>query len=244
MDNINEIDQDLLEFYQKYGILLLKFCTYHNYIFLESDEENSFDKKEQNENEDDRINNTNNDIFDDNIKVIFLMDKMSKDNGNEIKRGFHGFTKKEKIQKVLINKRYKSSLGTKQYYELILRAIKHYLNHVVKNIKSHPGIKPLKENLCYFMDSFEIESYFPLYFNHLNKMIINDNFTKSFVTNVFPGEANKLYFDVFFKEDVLIYFEFYLEDKTKDLNFELNIYDHNKNSFKPLWANDFIIYEL
>ena len=238
MDNINEIDQDLLEFYQKYGILLLKFCTYHNYIFLESDEENSFDKKEQNENEEDRINNTNNDVFDDNIKVIFLMDKMSKDNDNEIKRGFHGFTKKEKIQKVLINKRYKSSLGTKQYYELILRTIKHYLNHVVKNIKSHPGIKPLKENLCYFMDSFEIESYFPLYFNHLNKMIINDNFTKSFVTNVFPGEANKLYFDVFFKEDVLIYFEFYLEDKTKDLNFELNIYDHNKNSFKPLFKGE------
>ena len=238
MDNVDNINQDVLEFYEKYGILLLKFCTYHNYIFLQNNEDNSLDKKEQFENEDDKINCINKEVSDDNIKVIFLIDKMNKENNNENLEGFQGITKKEKIQKLLINKRYKSSLGTKQYYELILKAIKHYLNHVVKNIKSHPTIKPLKDNLCYFMDSFEIESYFPLYLNHLNTMIINDNFTKSFVTNVFPGEANTFYFDVFFKENVLIYFEFYLEDKTKDINFDLNIYDHKLNTFKPLFKGE------
>ena len=239
-ENLNDKQKDFLEFCQKYGILLLKFCTYHNYIFLDNEEENSFNIREQYENEDDKINNINPEEKDDKVRVIFLIDKMNKSNNNknEINNSFLGFTRKEKVHKLLINKRYKSSLGTQQYYDLILLAIKHYLTDVVKNIKSHPCIKPIRDNLCYFLDSFEIESYFPLYLNNLNKMIINDNFSKSFVTNVFPGEANKFYFDVFFKDDVLIYFEFYLEDKTKDLNFELNVYDHNLNKFKPIFKGE------
>ena len=239
-ENLNDEQKERLDFCQKYGILLLKFCTYHNYIFLDNEEENSFNIREQYENEDDKINNINPEEKDDKVRVIFLIDKMNKSNNNknEINNSFLGFTRKEKVHKLLINKRYKSSLGTQQYYDLILLAIKHYLTDVVKNIKSHPCIKPIRDNLCYFLDSFEIESYFPLYLNNLNKMIINDNFSKSFVTNVFPGEANKFYFDVFFKDDVLIYFEFYLEDKTKDLNFELNVYDHNLNKFKPIFKGE------
>jgi len=239
-ENLNDEQKERLDFCQKYGILLLKFCTYHNYIFLDNEEENSFNIREQYENEEDKINNINTEEKDDKVRVIFLIDKMNKSNNNknEINNSFLGFTRKEKVHKLLINKRYKSSLGTQQYYDLILLAIKHYLTDVVKNIKSHPCIKPIRDNLCYFLDSFEIESYFPLYLNNLNKMIINDNFSKSFVTNVFPGEANKFYFDVFFKDDVLIYFEFYLEDKTKDLNFELNVYDHNLNKFKPIFKGE------
>jgi len=239
-ENLNDEQKERLDFCQKYGILLLKFCTYHNYIFLDNEEENSFNIREQYENEEDKINNINTEEKDDKVRLIFLIDKMNKSNNNknEINNSFLGFTRKEKVHKLLVNKRYKSSLGTQQYYDLILLAIKHYLTDVVKNIKSHPCIKPIRDNLCYFLDSFEIESYFPLYLNNLNKMIINDNFSKSFVTNVFPGEANKFYFDVFFKDDVLIYFEFYLEDKTKDLNFELNVYDHNLNKFKPIFKGE------
>ena len=236
LENINNTNSELIDFYERFGVLLLKFCTYHNYIFLEKEEENIIinvtdNINNQNDNEKNKINSEE---IEDKAKIIFLIDKI-KNNDN---KDFLNLDKNQKVAKVLMNKRFSSSLATKQYYELIIKAIKFYLNHIIKNIKTHPKLKPIKDNLCYFLDSFEVESYFPLYLNNLNKMIINDGFTKAYVTNVFPGEANKIYFDVNFKDDTLIFLECYLEDRTKDINFELNIYDDNTNKFKPVFRGE------
>lgn len=239
-ENMNDVNNESIDFYEKFGILLLKFCTYHNYIFLEKQDENLIINSDINsinkQTDTETIKIKHEDINEDNIRILFLLDKINKESKNG--KNIFDIKRIDKVSKLLANKRFKSSLGTKQYYELIIKAIKFYLNHIIKNVKTHPKIKPIKDNLDYFLDSFEVESYFPLYLNNLNQMNINDGFTKSYITNVFPGEANKFYFDVNFKDQTLIFFEFYLEDKTKDIDFELNIYDNILNKFKPLFKGE------
>ena len=144
-------------------------------------------------------------------------------------------SKRKKIQELLSNKRFKSFLSTKQYYNLIKKAASIYLKEAIKDIETNPRIKPIKENLTYFLNSFKEESYLPLYLRDATKMIINDNFSQAYISKVFPGEANRIYLDTYFSDDVLIYIELYLQDKSKDINFELNIYDNNSNKFKQIF---------
>jgi hypothetical protein len=52
-----EIDQSKIDFYQQYGLLILKFCKYHQYVFLNKpnkDAENK-EKNEEEENENVRV---------------------------------------------------------------------------------------------------------------------------------------------------------------------------------------------
>ena len=77
-----------------------------------------------------------------------------------------------------------------------------------------------------------------MYLKNLDKIVINDNFTNSFVTNVLPGHINKFYFETNFIEDGLMYIEFFLEDQTKDINFELNQYDNISNSFRHIYKEE------
>ena len=229
----------LIEFYERYGILLLKFCVYHNYIFLDAEEEkyNPNKKQKENENENDLINiiEKDKDENKEKTRVIFLKDKMIKYNNTDKNNKNYYMSKRKKVQKLLSNKRFKSSLSTKQYYNLIQKAVSIYLNEAIKGIETNPKIRPIKENLTYFLNSFKEESYLPLYLKDITKMIINDNFSQAYISNVFPGESNKIYFDTYFSDDVLIYIEFYLQDKSKDINFELNTYDNNSNKFKEIF---------
>ena len=57
-------------FYEQYGTLILKFCKYHNYVFLNKEPE----KNENKENEEDG---------DQNVKVVFLLDKIEHSNGEQ-----------------------------------------------------------------------------------------------------------------------------------------------------------------
>ena len=50
IENFNDLNQ--IEFYQKYGLLLLKFCVFHKYIFSNEEEETKINKeKKRNESE-------------------------------------------------------------------------------------------------------------------------------------------------------------------------------------------------
>ena len=60
-------------FYEQYGTLILKFCKYHNYVFLNKEPE----KNENQENEDDG---------DQNVKVVFLLDKIDHRSGEQEKK--------------------------------------------------------------------------------------------------------------------------------------------------------------
>ena len=60
-------------FYEQYGTLILKFCKYHNYVFLNKEPE----KNENQGNEDDG---------DQNVKVVFLLDKIEHKSGEQEKK--------------------------------------------------------------------------------------------------------------------------------------------------------------
>jgi len=60
-------------FYEQYGTLLLKFCKYHNYVFLNKEPE----KNENPNNEEEE--------GDQNVKVVFLLDKIEH-NGGELEK--------------------------------------------------------------------------------------------------------------------------------------------------------------
>ena len=62
------LDPNKIDFYQQYGMLLLKFCKYHQYIFLNKESKDS-ENKEKKEGDDDN----------DNIRVVFLLDKIKQE---------------------------------------------------------------------------------------------------------------------------------------------------------------------
>jgi len=61
----SEIDQNKIDFYNKYGLLILKFCKYHQYIFLNKENKEA-ENKEKKENEEEQ----------ENVRVVFLLDKI------------------------------------------------------------------------------------------------------------------------------------------------------------------------
>ena len=66
---IKDIDPEKIDFYQQYGMLLLKFCKYHHYIFLNTENKDAQgEKKTEEENEID------------NVRVVFLLDKIKYEN--------------------------------------------------------------------------------------------------------------------------------------------------------------------
>ena len=230
----SEVDKNyLINFYEKYGAVLIKFCVYHNFIFLDSEEEKINPDKDKNK-EINIIDKEN----EEKVNVLFLKD--SDDYYHKINKNtyFHYMSKREKIEDLLANKRFKSSLATKQYYDLIKKVVNFYLDYVIKDFENHPKIKPIKENLIYFLNSFKVESYFPLYLKKLTSIVINDSFIQSYISDVYPGEENRIYFNTNNNEDVLIYIEFYLRDKSKDISFELNMYDSSTNKFQNLYCEE------
>ena len=231
--------QDLIDFYEKFGMLLVKFCTYHNYIFLDKDEKEEEEKEKENNNQkQDKPDESDDDESDndDRTRVIFLIDKMiteKKKKNNNIENS----QKNKRVESLLKNKRFISTLSSEEYKNLITTEISYFFN-AIKDYENEPKIKSVKEHLSYFLEAFEVESYYPLYLKNKTKMIINDNFTESFISNVLPGEKNKFYFETNFKDDIMIFIEFYLDDKTKDINFELNKYDNSTNTFKPIFKEE------
>ena len=70
----SEIDQNKIDFYNKYGLLILKFCKYHQYIFLNKENKEA-ENKEKKENEEEQ----------ENVRVVFLLDKIKQAEDEEKK---------------------------------------------------------------------------------------------------------------------------------------------------------------
>ena len=215
-------DSDKIEFYEQYGSLILKFCKYHNYMFLDKEsEEETKEKEESNDSEEDN----------ENTRVIFLLDKGNKES-NEEEKG-----KSKKIENILRNKQFVSSVDSKEYKELIKKEINNYLK-TTKNLEKEEKIKTVREHLNYYLSTLDVESYYPLYLNDFTKVTISDNFTPSFITNVPAGSKNKLYFETPENQDTLVYIEWSLEDQSKDINFEINKYEIGNNEFMPAFKEE------
>ena len=138
---------------------------------------------------------------------------------------------------MLKNRQFVSSFDSKEYDELIKKEINYYLTST-KNIEKDPKIKSVREHLNYYLSTLDVESYYPLYLKDFTKISVSDNFTPSYSTNVPAGEVNKFYFETEANEDTLAYIEFSLEDKSKDINFELNKYEMNSNKFINIFQEE------
>jgi hypothetical protein len=103
--NINDVNE--IEFYQKYGLLLLKFCIFHKYIFSDEEEDSKINKeKKRNEN------------GKENTKILF-----DKDIEKENKIG-------KNIIDLLKGKLFVTMNQPKEYNELIIKEI-------INNIKDY-----------------------------------------------------------------------------------------------------------
>ena len=214
--NPNQVINEEINFYIQYGTLILKFCKYHNYMFLDKEEDKGKKKEEDD---------------DENIRIIFLFDKLEQNKNNE------NAEKDKIIQEFLKNKQFISILDSNEYKKIIKKEINHYLK-ITQKIQKIQRIKIVREHLTYYLDSLDVESYYPLYLKDFSKITISDTFIPTCFTNIPAGSVYKLYFETPDNEDSLIYIEFYLEDKTKDINFELNKYINDNNKFISLFKEE------
>ena len=234
-NNIDKANMNNIEFYVHYGTLILKFCKYHKYLFLDKEVES--EEKKQKENEQD--NKSEKELTDtenyenkiQNARIVFLLDRINQEKSDKDKE------KDKKIENILTNKQYLSTVDSKEYKYLIKKAIKYYLN-LTKNIEKNKKIKAVREHLIYYLSNLDIDSYYPLYLKDFSKVSISDNFTPSYLTNVPAGKKNNFYFETKSSEETLVYIEFYLEDRTKDINFEINKYDLKSNLFKSIFKEE------
>jgi hypothetical protein len=235
-DNVIDMaNKDNIEFYEHFGTLILKFCKYHKYLFLdkkdESEEKKQKEKDLDNKDEKDLNDTENYENEIQNARIVFLLDRINQDKSDKEKE------KDKKIENILKNKQYLSAVDSKEYKYLIKKAIRYYLN-LTKNIEKEKRIKDVREHLVYYLSNLDIDSYYPLYLKDFSKVSISDNFTPSYLTNVPAGKKNNFYFETKSGEETLVYIEFYLEDRTKDINFEINKYDLKSNLFKSIFKEE------
>ena len=221
---VKEIDTSKVDFYKKFGLLILKFIVYHKYIFINNANIDNKGKKEEEEEE------TN-----ENIRIVFLLDKIKQNNDNEKEK-----TEEEKIDEMdyLMNgKIFTSILGLKEYNDLIKKEINYYIN-LTKPIENMPEIKGILEQMKYFLTSLDSESFIPLFLNDLSKILVMDHFSSTFLINVPAGKAKEFYVETEENETRLLYIAFFLEDKNKDISFQVNKYDINTDSYKTIFNEE------
>ena len=234
--DVQYIDPEKIDFYQQYGMLLLKFCKYHHYIFLNSENKESDDKKDVDpENESD------------NVRVVFLLDKIKSENDgkkegeSDKKENAENIIDKSKGNQKIINlmnqKSFSSIVDSKEYNDLIKKEINKYLE-ITKKQEEDPKLKSVIEQMKYFLSILYVESYVPLYLSDFSKITISDNFTPSFLTNVPAGKKNELYLETKTNETMLVFIEFSLEDKSKDISFEVNKYEIYSNEYKNIFKEE------
>ena len=216
------ISKDKIDFYQQYGLLLLKFCKYHRYIFLNKENK---EKDEEEEKDKNVIKSEENDAT--NTRVVFLLDKIKqyKDNepqpiNNENENSVNTVNKEggKNIAELMSQKSFISINECKEYNDLIKKEINKYLE-ITKEFENDSRLKSLIEQMNYFLSSIEKESYVPLYLTNFGKISVIDNFTPSFMINVPAGKTNEFYLETKSNETMLVFIEFNLENNSKDINF-------------------------
>ena len=109
---------------------------------------------------------------------------------------------------------------------------------MTKKLEDSPKLKSVIEQMKYFLSILDVESYVPLYLSDFSKITISDNFTPSFLTNVPAGKKNELYLETKTNETMLVFIEFSLEDKSKDISFEVNKYEIYSNEYKNIFKEE------
>ena len=222
-----EYSNDNIEFYYNFGLIILKFYKCHRYIFLNQKESEEEEKNLKGFEENIKNENSN--------KFIFLLDKYKKaidkaENNSYIQSN-------ENIVNILLYKQFISSNESDEYINLIKKGINYYLNKT-KNFKNDKTIEPIRQKLIYCLKTLEAGSLLPIYLNEIKNISFYDNFSPSYSLNVQAGHDKKLYLSTKYNEKELICIEFFLEDKSKDIIFEINKYDINSDSFYNIFHKE------
>ena len=144
----------------------------------------------------------------------------------------------EKIEKLMENKRFISVLKDQKYYDLLTKEIKNYLE-LSKNFESNKEIKSIRNDLSDYIDSVIAKNqYIPINLKEFTNLTIRDGFSQAFETNVTAGKSNKFYIETKENQNTLVYLEFYLEDKTKDITLEVNKFENSLNNFKNIYKDE------
>ena len=229
-------DLNKVDFYQKYGLFLLKFCYFHRFIFLNEEEKDENKNEEESEEKED-------DEEEKKFRTIFLFDKINIDDeigeNKEEKNNDNENNKKnnKKIENFMNKKLFISQTYSKEYKELIIKEINYYLN-ITKSIENEPKINKNIEKMKYYLNTIKEKSYYPLYINSPGEIIIGDQFTDSFSIKVPEGKKKIFYLETKINETMLIFIEYSLEEKSKDINFEINKYEMETNSYKPIFKEE------
>ena len=142
-----------------------------------------------------------------------------------------------KIINLMNQKSFVSIVESKEYNDLIKTEINKY-PEITNNVETDPKLKTVIEQMKYFLSTLDVESYVPLYPSNFSKITISDNFTTSFLTNVPAGKNNEFYLEAKTNETMLVYIEICLEDKSKDINFEVNKYEIQTNEYKNIFKEE------
>ena len=242
-----EIDPSKIEFYNQYGLLLLKFCKYHHYIFL--NKENNEAKKDEKQKEKVRVAFVLDNIkFDEDKKDDEKNEEKNEEKNNEQKeentddegRPKPKKEENEKVQNLMDQKLFSSVTESEEYNKMIKKLLEYYLDKT-KSLEEDPKIKSIRNQMTYFLSILDVESYVPLYLKEFGSITISDNFTPSFLTNVPSRSSNNFYLETRKDETMLVFIEFFLEDKTKDITFEVNKYEFSSNTFQPIFKEEKIV---
>ena len=232
INNDIKITEKNIDFIFTYGVLLLKFCKYHLYLFTEKEEKT--EEKEEMKEIEEGYNST---------KAIFLFDKFKApiqyQNYQNYQNQYLNPNNKidQNINIILKDKEFISVLDSEEYKLLIKKLVVYYLNNT-ENFENNHKTKNIIDQLSYYIQTLEKNSYVPLYLKDFKHVTFLDNFTPAFSTNVRAGKANKLYIETSPGEQFLVFVEFFLEDKTKDITFEVNRYDNYSNTFKQIYHEE------
>jgi len=200
--NINDVNK--IEFYEKYGLLLLKFFIFHKYIFTNEEEETKINKENK------RNENENGDIFD--------KEKQLNKSGKNIRD--------------LVNEKLFVSVNQpKEYNDLIIKEIKNYLS-LIKNFEQYENFKKIIESMKIFLKIISENRYKIINILNINQIDLKDNFNPFYSLNVPAGESCELYFETNMNETTLVFIELSLEKL--DITFELKKYDMKNNKYKSV----------
>ena len=200
IENFNDLNQ--IQFYKKYGLLLLKFCVFHKYIFSNEEEETKINKeKKRNESE----------------EILF-----NKEKEKENKNG-------KNILDLVKEKLFVTVNQPKEYNELIKKEIQNYLN-LIKNFEKYENFKKIIWQMKFFLKIIFENIYKVINLSNNSQIALKDNFSSFYSLNVPAGKSSELYFETNMNDTTLIFIELSLEDI--DINFELKKYDIENNKYK------------
>ena len=194
----------------------------------EEDDDNDEDSSNKDENEEEEVESE--DDPDDCIN-LFVIDAVKNVNGRIQKKSNENIELSE-----LINDKVCISLNErKNLVEIIQKNIKNYKNLAKKSKNS--SIKKIVEKLDLYLNSIKDNKCIPINADNISGIKYYSNFTPN--SSIIPNRESKIfYIENTENQKGLLYIEFYLDDKNKDIIFTINRYDTEKEEFNQIYTSE------